>query len=116
MLFLVWIVDHMRAGTLTTSHVWIASVATVLGIAAQFAIWYAANRIAWITGFIATGEARATTLSHIQQLPLGTLREKSTGHVTATFSTDFAMVSQYITEALPALFGAIRLPLFVVCA
>ena len=111
---LVWIVDHLRRGTLAPNHAWIAAAGTLVAVLAQFWVWYASNRFAWINGFYAAGEARASTLDHIQRLPLGTLRSRSTGDVTATFSTDFTTVSQYITEAMPALFGAIGLPVFVV--
>lgn len=114
--FLVWIVDLLRTGTLTASHAWIATGVTVTAVAAQFAVWYASNRYAWISGYYAIGEARATTLGHIQRLPLGTLRSRGTGDVTATFSADFDTVAQYVTDAVPALFGAIGLPLFVVAA
>ena len=113
-LFLVWIVDRLRDQTLTAEHAWIAAGVTVAAIALQFAVWFASNRIAWISSFFATGDARSTTLEHVQRLPLGTLRSRSTGDVTATFSTDFEMVSQYVSEAVPALIGAIGLPIFVV--
>ena len=113
-LFLVWIVDRLRDQTLTANHAWIAAAVTVVAIALQFAVWFASNRIAWISSFFATGDARSTTLEHVQRLPLGTLRSRTTGDVTATFSTDFEMVSQYVSEAVPALLGAIGLPIFVV--
>ena len=111
---LVWIVDHLRRGTLAPSHAWVATAVTLVAVPAQFWCWYASNRIAWIQGFYAVGEARAATLNHVQRLPLGTLRSRSTGDVTATFSTDFERVTQYVTDAVPALFGAIGLPTFVV--
>ena len=114
--FLVWILDHLRVGTLTVAHAWIAAGVTALAVAVQFVVWYASNRFAWISGYYAVGDARATTLNHIQRLPLGTLRSRSTGDVTATFSADFEVVSQYVTDAVPALFGAIGLPLFVIAA
>ncbi len=114
--FLVWILDHLRTGTLTPSHAWIATGVTVVAVAIQFAVWYASNRYAWISGYYAVGEARATTLNHIQRLPLGTIRSSSTGDVTATFSNDFETVERYVTEAVPALFGAIGLPLMVIAA
>ena len=110
---LVWIVDHLRRGTLAASHAWVATAVTLAAVLAQSWIWYASNRIAWIQGFYAVGEARAATLNHVQRLPLGTLRSRSTGDMTATLSTDFETVSQYITEAVPALFGAIGLPILV---
>ena len=113
-LFLVWIVDRLRDQTLTANHAWIAAAVTVVAIALQFAVWFASNRIAWISSFFAMGDARSTTLEHVQRLPLGTLRSRTTGDVTATFSTDFEMVSQYVSEAVPALLGAIGLPIFVV--
>ncbi|MXZ67664.1 MAG: ABC transporter ATP-binding protein [Acidimicrobiia bacterium] len=113
-IFLVWVVDHLRRGTLAPSHAWIATAGALVAVLAQGWVWYASNRFAWINGFLAVGEARASTLNHVQRLPLGTLRSRSTGDVTATFSTDFETVSQYITEALPALFGAIGLPVIVV--
>ena len=114
--FLVWVLDHLRTGTLTPSHAWIATGVTVVAVAVQFAVWYASNRYAWISGYYAVGEARATTLNHIQRLPLGTIRSSSTGDVTATFSNDFETVERYVTEAVPALFGAIGLPLMVIAA
>ena len=113
-IFLVWVVDHIRRGTLAPNHAWIATAGALVAVLAQAWVWYASNRFAWINGFLAVGEARASTLNHIQRLPLGTLRSRSTGDVTTAFSTDFEMVSQYVTEALPALFGAIGLPVFVV--
>ncbi len=113
-IFLVWVVDHLRRGTLAPSHAWIATAGALVAVLAQGWVWYASNRFAWINGYLAVGEARASTLNHVQRLPLGTLRSRSTGDVTATFSTDFETVSQYITEALPALFGAIGLPVVVV--
>ncbi len=114
--FLIWVVDHLRQGTMTATYAWIATGVTVAAIVAQFATWYMSNRFAWINGFFGAGEARAAALSHIQRLPLGTLRSRSTGDVTATFSSDFEMVATYVTDAVPALFGAIGLPLFVVFA
>ncbi len=114
--FLVWVLDHLRAGTLTPSHAWIATGVTVAAVGLQFVVWYASNRYAWISGYYAVGEARATTLNHIQRLPLGTVRSRSTGDVTATFSADFDAVERYVTDAVPALFGAIGLPLLVVAA
>ena len=83
---------------------------------AQFAIWYGSNHFAWIGSYRATGEARAATLDHIQRLPLGTLRSRSTGDVTATFSSDFEAVAQYLSDSIPALFGAIGLPVAVLLA
>lgn len=114
--FLVWVVDHLRAGTLTTDHAWIATGVTVVAICVQFGIWYASNYYGWIGTFFAVGDARASTLGHVQRLPLGTLRSRSTGDVTANFTSDFEMVTQYVSEAIPALFGAIGLPIFVVAA
>ena len=114
--FLVWVVDHLRAGTLTTTHAWIATGVTVVAICVQFGIWYASNYYGWIGTFFAVGDARASTLGHVQRLPLGTLRSRSTRDVTANFASDFEMVTQYVSEAIPALFGAIGLPIFVVMA
>lgn len=114
--FLVWVVDHLRAGTLTADHAWIATGVTVVAICVQFGIWYASNYYGWIGTFFAVGDARASTLGHVQRLPLGTLRSRSTGDVTANFTSDFEMVTQYVSEAIPALFGALGLPIFVVVA
>ncbi len=114
--FLVWVVDHLRAGTLTTTHAWIATGVTVVAICLQFGIWYASNYYGWIGTFFAVGDARASTLGHVQRLPLGTLRSRSTGDITANFTSDFEMVTQYVSDAIPALFGAIGLPIFVVMA
>lgn len=114
--FLVWVIDHLRAETLTTDHAWIATGVTVVAICVQFGIWYASNYYGWIGTFYAVGDARASTLGHVQRLPLGTLRSRSTGDVTANFTSDFEMVTQYVSEAIPALFGAIGLPIFVVAA
>ncbi|MCY3656722.1 MAG: ABC transporter ATP-binding protein [Chloroflexi bacterium] len=113
---LVWVVDHLRQDTLTADHAWIAAAVTVVAIGAQFGAWYASNRIAWITTYFANGDARTATLDHIQRLPLGTLRARSTGDVTATFSADFEIVANYVSDALPALFGAIGLPVLVLVA
>ena len=113
---LVWVVDHLRQDTLTADHAWIAAAVTVVAIGAQFGAWYASNRIAWITTYFANGDARTATLGHIQRLPLGTLRARSTGDVTATFSADFEIVANYVSDALPALFGAIGLPVLVLVA
>ncbi|MCY3658671.1 MAG: ABC transporter transmembrane domain-containing protein, partial [Caldilineaceae bacterium] len=113
-LFLVWVVNRLRQETLTVGDAWLATSVTVGAIVLQFAVWYASNRIAWISTYFATGEARATTLEHIQRLPLGTLRSHTTGNVTATFTTDFELAAQYVSEAMPALLGALGLPLFVV--
>ena len=112
-LFLVWIVDHLREGTLEAVHAWTATGVTVGTVAAQFGVSYASNRYAWIGSFYAIAEARATTLNHVQRLPLGTLRSRTTGDVTTAFSTDFAMVSEYVSDGVPTLFGAIGLPVFV---
>ena len=114
--FLVWIVDLLRTGSLTPSHAWIATGVTAVAVSVQFAVWFASNRYAWICGYYAVGEARAKTLDHIQRLPLGTIRSRSTGDVTTSFSADFDAVEQYVTDAVPALFGAIGLPLFVIAA
>ncbi len=114
--FLVWIVDHLREGTLSASQAWIAAGVTVFSIAAQFAAWYVSNRVIWISGFFAIGDARAKTLDHIQRLPLGTLRSRSTGDLTTAITTDFETVAEYITDSIPTLFGAIGLPLLVVIA
>ncbi len=114
--FLVWVVDHLHAGTLTATHAWIATSVTVLAVHLQFGVWYASNYFGWIGSFLAVGDARAHTLEHVQSLPLGTLRSRSTGDVTANFTSDFEMVTQYVSEAVPALFGAIGLPVFVVAA
>lgn len=114
--FLVWVVDRLRAGTLTATHAWIAAGVTVFAILLQLAVWYASNYFAWIGTFLAIGDARASTLEHVQSLPLGTLRSHSTGDVTANFTSDFEMVTQYVSEAVPALFGAIGLPVFVAAA
>ncbi|MXZ47126.1 MAG: ABC transporter ATP-binding protein [Chloroflexi bacterium] len=113
---LVWVVDHLRQDTLTADHAWIAAAVTVVAIGAQFGAWYASNRIAWINTYFANGDARTATLDHIQRLPLGTLRARSTGDVTATFSADFEIVANYVSDALPALFGAIGLPVLVLVA
>ncbi|MYC97427.1 MAG: ABC transporter ATP-binding protein [Caldilineaceae bacterium SB0661_bin_32] len=114
--FFVWVVDHLREGTLTTTHAWIATGVTVVAICVQFGIWYASNYYGWIGTFLAVGDARASTLGHVQRLPLGTLRSRSTGDVTANFTSDFEMVTQYVSEGIPALFGALGLPIFVVLA
>ncbi len=113
---LVWVVDHLRQDTLAADQAWIAAAVTVVAIGAQFGAWYASNRIAWITTYFANGDARTATLDHIQRLPLGTLRSRSTGDVTATFSADFEIVANYVSDALPALFGAIGLPVLVLVA
>ena len=113
---LVWIVDRLREDTLTAPDAWIATGVTVVAIVAQFAIWYGSNHFAWIGSYRATGEARAATLDHIQRLPLGTLRSRSTGDVTATFSSDFEAVANYLSDSIPALFGAIGLPVAVLLA
>lgn len=114
--FLVWVVDHLRAGTLTATHAWIATGVTVFSVCLQLGVWYASNYYAWIGTFLAVGDARTATLEHVQSLPLGTLRSRSTGDVTANFTSDFEMVTQYVSEAVPALFGALGLPVFVVAA
>ena len=113
---LVWVVDRMRLDALTATEAWIVAGVTVLLIIAQFGVWYASNHFAWISAFLATGEARVATLEHIQRLPLGTIRSHTTGDVTATFSADFELITQYVSDAVPALFGAIGLPLTIVLA
>ena len=113
---LIWIIDSLREETLTATEAWIAAGVTVLAILAQFAVWYASNWFAWISVFFATAEARTATLEHIQRLPIGTLRSRPTGDVTATFSTDFETVAEYVSDAVPTLFGAIGLPILVILA
>ncbi|MYA61140.1 MAG: ABC transporter ATP-binding protein, partial [Dehalococcoidia bacterium] len=113
---LVWVVDQLRLDALTVTEAWIVAGVTVTSVIAQFGIWFASNHFAWISTFLATGEARVATLEHIQRLPLGTLRSQSTGDVTATFSADFEMITQYVSDGVPALFGAIGLPLSIVLA
>lgn len=113
---LVWVIDSLRRETLTADEAWIAAGVTVLAVAAQLVVWYASNRFAWLSTFFATGEARTATLEHVQRLPLGTLRSRSTGDVTATFATDFETMTDYVSDSVPALFGAMGMPVLVIVA
>ncbi len=113
---LVWVVDQLREDSLTTSEVWLVTIATLIAIAAQYVTWYVSNYLTWTNTYYAVGKARIALLEHVQRLPLGTIRSQTTGDVTTAFSTDFETASSYISNGLPALFGAVGLPLVVVIA
>ncbi|MEM8767551.1 MAG: ABC transporter ATP-binding protein [Pseudomonadota bacterium] len=111
--YLVWVVNRLRDGTLTEADAWQAAIVTLIAVCAQYGVWYLSNRITWTNTYYAIGEARARALAHVQQLSLGSLQSRSTGDMTSVFSTDFEAVSTFISNALPALFGAIGLPVVV---
>lgn len=113
---LVWVVDRIREDSLTVGDAWLVTIVTVAAIAAQYGTWYLSNQITWTNTYYAIGKARIALLEHVQRLPLGTIRSRTTGDVTSAFSTDFEIASTYISQALPALFGAVGLPLVVVIA
>ncbi|MCY3619715.1 MAG: ABC transporter ATP-binding protein [Acidimicrobiaceae bacterium] len=113
-ILLVWIVDRLREQTLSASQAWLASIVTVIAIVAQYAFWYASARTGWVNSYFAVGHGRSSALEHMQGLPLGAVRSRTTGDITAAFSTDFEMAGLYASDSLPTLFGAIGLPVLVV--
>ncbi|MEM9622580.1 MAG: ABC transporter ATP-binding protein [Pseudomonadota bacterium] len=110
---LVWVVNRIRENTLTTDDAWLAAGVTLVAVALQYVVWYFSNKVTWTNTYYAIGEARARALAHVQQLSLGSMRTRSTGDMTSVFSTDFNAVSTFISQALPALFGAVGLPMVV---
>ena len=113
-ILLVWVVDRLREGSLTANQAWLASGVIVAAIVLQYLFWYGSARVGWVNSYFAVGGGRASTLEHFHGLPIGVVRSRTTGDITAAFSTDFEMAGRYVSDSIPALLGAIFLPIFVV--
>ena len=113
-IFLAWVVDGLREGSLTANQAWLASGVIVAAVVLQYLFWYGSARVGWVNSYFAVRNGRASTLEHFHSLPLGAVRSRSTGDITAVFSTDFEMAGRYVSDSIPALLGAIFLPIFVV--
>ncbi|TDE56541.1 ABC transporter ATP-binding protein [Nonomuraea mesophila] len=110
---LVWVIDHIRTETLTGERVGLAIGLVLAGAAGQYGFGYLSNRLAWTATFYGIGEARTSTLKHIQRLPLGTVRERGAGDVSTMLTSDMEAVSTYAHHGLPLWFSATSLPVFI---
>jgi ATP-binding cassette, subfamily B, bacterial IrtB/YbtQ len=110
---LVWVIDQIRRQDLTATEAWVVSAITVGSFFAQYGAAYLSNRLAWISTFLAVGEARLAALAHLQRVPLGVVLGRQQGDVTNVVTTDFEQVSKFASHGLPTLMGGIGLPFTV---
>ncbi|MEM9033093.1 MAG: ABC transporter ATP-binding protein [Actinomycetota bacterium] len=108
-----WIVEQIRVDDFDRGDAWLAGAAVTLSIVAQYLAAWASNRYAWVSTFEVIGEARVRSLAHVQRLPLGVLSSRRSGDVSAALTSDYEMVSTFVSTSLPVLYGAIGLPIAV---
>ncbi|MEM8923857.1 MAG: ABC transporter ATP-binding protein [Actinomycetota bacterium] len=108
-----WVVDRIRQDAFDRGDAWLAGLAVLGSVIAQYAAAWVSNRHAWVSTFEAIGEARTRALAHVQRLPLGALSTRRTGDITAVLTSDYEMVSLFASSSMPVLYGAIGLPVAV---
>lgn len=115
-ILVVWIIDRLREGTLTSRDGWIGVGVVGVAVVGQFSFVYASNYFAWVATFKAVGEARIRTLEHLQKLPLGTINRRSTGDITAALTSDIEAVSTFAHHSMLIVVGAGAIPVVVFVA
>lgn len=79
----------------------------------RLGIAYIANIGCWIGSYRVMGDLRMKLLAHVRQLPMGYLTGHRTGDLTATMTQDVRMIELLPSMAIPALIGAVVLPITV---
>ena len=110
LIVVVWAVDAIRAGHLDTRKVVLAGVIVAAAVTIQYALWYAANRLAWVTTFHAVGEGRIDALRHLQTLPVATVAGRGAGEVSTVLSADYEQVALFAHQGLMNMIGGAALP------
>ncbi len=106
----VWVVQHVRTDTLTSSRAVTATVVVLIALLAQYVLSFASNYFAWVSTFLVLGEARIDTLRHLQRLPLPSVAAGRGGDVSAVLTSDYEQVSSFAHHGLITLIGGAALP------
>lgn len=110
---LVKVIDDLRTDALTSERAWLYTAISVAAVAAQWVFGYLSNRDSWIAGLAVVGELRLRVLDHLRRLPMGFHTRRQTGDAATVFTQDMALIEEFTHEGLPAIAGAIGLPVAV---
>ncbi|MEM8766623.1 MAG: ABC transporter ATP-binding protein [Pseudomonadota bacterium] len=110
---LVWVINEVRLGSLTSNELFIAIGIVVACVIGQWLAGYQANRSAWIATFELFGRLRARLLNHVRQLPMAFHDKQKTGNVVTVLTQDVSTVESFTHEPLQMMIGAVVAPIVV---
>ena len=100
LLLVVWAVDRLMSGTLTSTMIWIVGAAMVLftllrGMFYGMSIWRAHR-----SAYNALTRLRLRIVSHLQRLPLGFFQERKVGDLVNIINHDVEQIEIYLAHPL----------------
>jgi ATP-binding cassette subfamily B protein len=110
---LIWIIDDLRAGTLTSSGTWVYGSIVIGALVAQITFAYLSNRLTWTSCYRVGGELRSRVVDHLGRLPMSFHAGRQVGDSVTALTQDVRGLEGFLGWGLPALTGATVLPLVV---
>ena len=110
LLLVMWAVDRLMSGTLTSTMIWIVGAAMVLftllrGMFYGMSIWRAHR-----SAYNALTRLRLRIVSHLQRLPLGFFQERKVGDLVNIINHDVEQIEIYLAHGLPEILSATLFP------
>ncbi len=91
-----------------------------IGLAVSLIMLYFASKTAYFesfgTGYKITSDGRKKVVEHLQKLPMGFFNSRDPGDIGAYIVHDYKNIEEMVTHMVPQLFGAIFMPLILICA
>lgn len=110
LLLVVWAVDRLMSGTLSSTMIWGIGAAMLLfalfrGVFYGTSIWRAHR-----SAYNALARLRLRIISHLQRLPLGFFQERKVGDLVNIINHDVEQIEIYLAHGLPEILSATLFP------
>ncbi|MQA07854.1 MAG: ATP-binding cassette domain-containing protein [Pseudonocardiaceae bacterium] len=113
---LVWVLDQLRAGTMTAGQAWVAVGIVFAALIGQLVFGYLSVSASWLSSYQMVADMRLSLLDHLRKLPMGFHLARQQGDTVSTVTTDMGAVEDFAADGLPKIAQAAGLPLVVLLA
>ena len=101
--------------TLNTHKIILACIGLLISLILLYFSSHKAYFAAFGTGYEITAEGRKKVVSHLKNLPMGFFNNRDPGAIGAYIVNDYKNIEEMVTHMIPQFFGALAMPIILVC-